>query len=505
MIARALLLVGLAAASGAGQAFDATPPLRRDYTGPSVVGHENQVFNVFYPTTPMPAEGYPVVVSFDAGGFLTASVPTTVTAATGFLHDVLTSGVAVVWASGTPSRGGATGNPVDGVPGDGLGPAYPGNGVFVPPGYEMPPGWPLHPIHDTTRPMCEKDVVMLVQHVKHEAASLGVDPERVALFARSAGAISAWFVAAGPDRRDVWLTPAGQELEDTSLSAALVRSGAAYWPAFATEHPPAGYHLPRAAGGTFDQPALGLGDVDLALLDAASALTWALDEVAAPGITLDVHRRPIHMTYGGTTLTAPDVTGPPYVQDHYTNIHSAWSGFAMKDAFCNARLVLTNATSAVGMPEVYDALYEADPDAVDADMLGWLLDVWQRGGVDDPWSYAELGSVGHGGVVPVLRGCGPFAAATDNTVELRHAAPGATSTLVAGFAELLAPFKGGLLAPTPDLLVTLTVDASGAWRLPIALPPDTPAGLSLVMQAWVLDAQAVGGFASSNAASVETS
>ena len=46
----ALLVSGVASA----QAFDAAPPLNRDYTGPSVVAHENQIFNVFYPTSPAP-------------------------------------------------------------------------------------------------------------------------------------------------------------------------------------------------------------------------------------------------------------------------------------------------------------------------------------------------------------------------------------------------------------------------------------------------------------------
>ena len=80
-----------------------------------------------------------------------------------------------------------------------------------------------------------------------------------------------------------------------------------------------------------------------------------------------------------------------------------------------------------------------------------------------------------------------------------QAARNAPAALVLGLAGLYAPFKGGVLVPSPDLLVPgLLTDTAGALALSGLWPPGVPAGLDVYLQAWIQDVTAVGGLAGSN-------
>jgi hypothetical protein len=117
----------------------------------------------------------------------------------------------------------------------------------------------------------------------------------------------------------------------------------------------------------------------------------------------------------------------------------------------------------------------------------------------DPFQVTTPGKPGGGGVVPVLSGSGPGVPGTVHALLLEQARPDTTATLVVGFVELAAPFKGGVLGPSPDLLVFgLPTDAEGALALPFILPAAAPPGLTLWMQAWVSDPAASAGLSASN-------
>ena len=56
--------------------------------------------------------------------------------------------------------------------------------------------------------------------------------------------------------------------------------------------------------------------------------------------------------------------------------------------------------------------------------------------------------------------------------------PLAEATLVLGSAGLFAPFKGGTLVPTPDVLLPgIVLDGTGGFVAPFAWPAGVPSGL----------------------------
>jgi hypothetical protein len=116
----------------------------------------------------------------------------------------------------------------------------------------------------------------------------------------------------------------------------------------------------------------------------------------------------------------------------------------------------------------------------------------------DVWTDLGQGKPGIGGL-PALGGTGPLTPGSSNAVELTAAAPSSTSTLVVGFSELAAPFKGGTLVPSPDLFVFgLPTDGTGANILPFTWPSGVPPGLSLWWQHWIADGTASFGLSASN-------
>jgi hypothetical protein len=84
------------------------------------------------------------------------------------------------------------------------------------------------------------------------------------------------------------------------------------------------------------------------------------------------------------------------------------------------------------------------------------------------------------------------------TLVLAQAAPGAPAALVVGISNVSLPLKGGTLVPEPNLIVAgLVVPASGRLELDLVWP-DFPPGFELYVQGWIVDAQAVSGYAASN-------
>jgi len=106
--------------------------------------------------------------------------------------------------------------------------------------------------------------------------------------------------------------------------------------------------------------------------------------------------------------------------------------------------------------------------------------------------------------LPALAGSGTLAAGSSGALALSSARPSAPATLLVGLAKLEAPFKGGTMVPSPQLLIFLPTNASGGLDLHFTTPAGLPPGTLLVFQFWVGDPVAVAGFAASNGLSGTT-
>lgn len=166
-----------------------------------------------------------------------------------------------------------------------------------------------------------------------------------------------------------------------------------------------------------------------------------------------------------------------------------------------------------GIPLATDATPEGWPTAVGLG-LGTTLVAWsdfQPGaphaayrigltllGGASPWVDLGFGLAGVSGV-PTLIGTGSLQAGTTATLLLADAAPTAPAALIIGATPSFVPFLGGVLVPSPNLvLVGLLTDATGALTLAGTWPPAIPTGTTIYFQMWIQDAAAVFGTAASN-------
>jgi hypothetical protein len=120
-------------------------------------------------------------------------------------------------------------------------------------------------------------------------------------------------------------------------------------------------------------------------------------------------------------------------------------------------------------------------------------------GEESPWTDVGFGLAGTGGAVPKLEGSGPLTGGSMNRIELTNALPDSVTYLAIGLSVLEKPFKGGVLVPSPDLILPdLPVDSGGNLSLPFTWPDGIPAGSNLWFQHWILDPGGPQGFAASN-------
>jgi hypothetical protein len=108
---------------------------------------------------------------------------------------------------------------------------------------------------------------------------------------------------------------------------------------------------------------------------------------------------------------------------------------------------------------------------------------------------------------PTLSGTGDLLAGTPVTLTLAGMLPNSTVYLVTGLVPLNAPFKGGVLVPSPSppgFFVVLPTGPTGTVPLASTWPAGLPAAFSLYFQGWVLDAGGPVGFAASNALQATT-
>jgi Tol biopolymer transport system component len=107
--------------------------------------------------------------------------------------------------------------------------------------------------------------------------------------------------------------------------------------------------------------------------------------------------------------------------------------------------------------------------------------------------------------VPVISAHGDLDPSSTNHVKVVQAKKGSLGYLVIGLSELNVPLLGGRLLPFPSLVqYGLPISSVGSaefgdWSASFTLAGDTPAGLELWLQMWVLDAAGSFGVVSSNA------
>ena len=115
------------------------------------------------------------------------------------------------------------------------------------------------------------------------------------------------------------------------------------------------------------------------------------------------------------------------------------------------------------------------------------------------WTVLEGALPGTAGT-PSLEGHGLLKADGPFSMKLSGAMPSASVALVVGFGQVNLPFKGGVLVPSVDALITgLVSDVNGQFDLASIWPAGVPAGSQFFVQSWIADPAGPSGFAASNA------
>lgn len=103
-------------------------------------------------------------------------------------------------------------------------------------------------------------------------------------------------------------------------------------------------------------------------------------------------------------------------------------------------------------------------------------------------------------IAPALDGSGSLLPGSVLQLTVSDGQPFGNLTLVMGSDHNETPFHGGVLVPAPNLaLAGLSLDGTGSLTLSGRWPEGLPPYFSLWAQAWIVDRDALGGFAATNA------
>ncbi|MFT7462483.1 MAG: lysyl endopeptidase [Pseudohongiellaceae bacterium] len=119
------------------------------------------------------------------------------------------------------------------------------------------------------------------------------------------------------------------------------------------------------------------------------------------------------------------------------------------------------------------------------------------GGGSGDWT--SLGG-GVGGLlgVPVLAGNGSLQAGATTNLVMSGGLPFGSSFFLLGGSALNAPFKGGVLVPSLDVILSVGLSGSGGSTVSFAWPAGVPSGSQTWYQQWVVDSTAPQNFSGSN-------
>jgi hypothetical protein len=108
------------------------------------------------------------------------------------------------------------------------------------------------------------------------------------------------------------------------------------------------------------------------------------------------------------------------------------------------------------------------------------------------------GLAGTGGLTPALVGSGGTSPGGPVALTLSQGLANTTGFLFLGFTTINAPFKGGVMVPSPDVIVPITTDATGGVVISSPYPSGVPSDVPVWSQAWLNDAGAILGVSASN-------
>jgi hypothetical protein len=159
---------------------------------------------------------------------------------------------------------------------------------------------------------------------------------------------------------------------------------------------------------------------------------------------------------------------------------------------CNGNDVPDECDLASGFSQDCDG--NSVPDECDPDLNGNLI----PDACEGTWTDLGNGLAGTTGE-PLFEGEGPLIADLSVTLSLSNALPESQSALFIGLSSILAPFKGGVVVPNPDILILgLPTGPLGELVLTAHWPHGLPAAFTLYFQHWILDPAAPAGLSASN-------
>jgi hypothetical protein len=131
-------------------------------------------------------------------------------------------------------------------------------------------------------------------------------------------------------------------------------------------------------------------------------------------------------------------------------------------------------------------------------LLPLVLVVAGTASASGPWTdlgFALPGALG----LPHLECSGPLTPDSGLSIGLSNAKLSTPAYLVVGFSAIYAPYKGGVLVPDFDLLLSLWTNLDGGVHASAHWPGGAPSGFTIYLQFWINDEAAVAGRAGSNA------
>jgi len=111
-----------------------------------------------------------------------------------------------------------------------------------------------------------------------------------------------------------------------------------------------------------------------------------------------------------------------------------------------------------------------------------------------PWRVLGYGLAGS--TAPNLAGLGDMTPGAPTRLSLRGGIPGAQALAVGGFNAAPLPIAGGILLPSPDKVMPVTLDANGAFDFTFTWPGFP---IDMFFQVWIPDPQAPQGWSATNA------
>lgn len=241
-----------------------------DYVPSGVTSHYNHRIHVFLPNAPQPATGYPSCTYFLYTGWNSTSLVGSIGPENGLLYLLLKSGWAIVIASATISGQTITSG----------GSLVANKGVFTPPAVPII-------FYNSAYQCAEKDAMWVVQHLRRNASTYRIDPNRIGVTGNSAGGNIALFASFCPDVQG----STGFDLTNSSRpNFCVVRFCPVAWYAALNQSTAAAYaiHMPDSSDILYTTSASTLSQVSAADQKAGSPLeyawnpsmAWASDPVA---------------------------------------------------------------------------------------------------------------------------------------------------------------------------------------------------------------------------------